>query len=284
MVKSLKAHPVITFYILAFVLAWCIKVPVSLSNTNNILFRLLPSFFPAIAALITAAIIAGKHGVGDLLKQAGKLRVSPVWYLIALVGPMALNLLALVLAVPFGEPFPGIAFAGIRLLPVFLIATFSGLGEELGWRGFALPRLQDRFNPVVASLIVGLLWWAWHLPDALTGPARGLSLQQDISLELRDLVQDLAISILMAWIYNGTNRSVLLATLFHVGIGLLQEFLAIPNTPHVSVMDILLSVALWIAAVTVVLASRRAPLAYRQSETPETAALLANNSSDTAIG
>src|SRR5690349_2317672 len=136
MIKILNKHPVVIFYILAFVLSWCIKIPVAISDTNNVLFRFLPSLFPAIAALITAAI-AGKRGVGDLLRQAGKLRVSPVWYLIALIGPMVLNLLALVLAVPFGAPFPGFAFVGIRLLPAFLLVTFFGLGEELGWRGFA---------------------------------------------------------------------------------------------------------------------------------------------------
>ncbi len=207
------------------------------------------------------------------------MRVSPIWYLIALVGAMALNLLAVALAVPFGVPFPSFAFVGIRLLPAFLLVTFFTLGEELGWRGFALPRLQDRFNSLVASLIVGLLWWSWHLPEAL-----GLSLQQFISLGARDLVQDLAISILITWIYNGTGRSVLLAALFHVSTGLLQEFLAIPNRPYVTVVDILFSVILCIAAVTVLLLTRRAPLAYQQSETPGTIAPLANNSSGPAIG
>lgn len=282
MLKSLRNHPVIVFYVLAFILAWCIKIPVALSHTDNIVFRLLPSFFPAVAALIAAAFVAGRRGVGDLWRQVSKLRVSPVWYLIALVGPMMLNLLALVLAIPFGEAFPTFDFPGISLLPVVVVVTFFALGEELGWRGFALLRLQGRFNPLTASLIVGLLWWAWHLPEALTGPAAGLSLQQSISLEVRDLVQDVAMSILMTWIYNGTGRSVFLVALFHIGIGLLGEFLIIPNTPNLSPVDILFSVLLCLAAAVVVLMTRPASLAYRKPEAPETPASLAGGPSGTS--
>src|SRR5579883_2137970 len=83
MQKTLKNHPIILFYLLAFGLAWCIKIPVVLSNTDNILLRLLPSFFPAMAALVTVAVLAGRRGIKDLLGQIGRLRVAPVWYLIA---------------------------------------------------------------------------------------------------------------------------------------------------------------------------------------------------------
>ncbi len=284
MIKAIKNHPLTTFYILAFALSWCIKIPVSISVTDNILFRLLSSFFPAIAALVTAAIIAGRQGVGDLLRQASRLRVSPIWYLAALVIPIVLSLLALVLVVPFGETFPAFDVPGIKFLPELFLAIFFDLGEELGWRGFALPRLQGRFNPVVAGLIVGLLWWAWHLPEVLAGPASGLSLQQDISRELRDLVQDLAISILMTWIYNGTGKSVFLATLFHISTSLLAQFLVLPHTFNITPSDILFSVLLWIAAAAVILLTRPAPLAYKISETSGAAAPFANNPSDTVIG
>lgn len=182
MFSSIRKRPLITFYVLAFALAWAIKIPVVLANTDNILLRLLPSFFPAMAALVTAAVFTGRRGVGDLMRQVGKLRVSPVWYLIALAGPAVLNLLAILLAMPFGEAFPTSDFAGIRVLPVILVGTFFALGEELGWRGFALPRLQARSNVLVATLILGALWWAWHLPEAVVGPSAGLSLQQSIGL------------------------------------------------------------------------------------------------------
>ena len=183
------------------------------------------------------------------------------------LGPLVLNLLAVVLAIPFGEAFPRFVFPGIRVLPVIVAATIFALGEELGWRGFALPGLQSRFNALVASLIVGLLWWAWHLPEALAGPATGLSLQQIVSLELRDLILNVAASIVMTWIYNRTGRSVLLVALFHVSIGLLGEFLAIPNTPNVSVANILLNVLLCIAAAIVVLVTKPDSPASKKSET-----------------
>ena len=192
MSKTLKAHPLVGFYILTFVLAWCIKIPVVVSHTRDVLLRLLPSLFPAIAAFAVATVIGGRRAVENLLAQASKLRVSPAWYAIALAGPLALNLLALILAMPFGTGFPKPDFAGIRVLPVILLATFFALGEEIGWRGFALPRLQERFSPLAASLIVGTLWWAWHLPEALSGPGAGLSVPQISGLKLQDLVLDLA--------------------------------------------------------------------------------------------
>ncbi len=254
MSRKLRVDPLLTFYVLAFVLAWSVKIPVVLSHTDNLALRLLPSFFPAVAAVITAAVYAGSQGVRDLRSQLSTVRVGIVWYLVALAVPVGLNLLAVILAVPFGESFPGFDFPGVRVLPVVLVATFFALGEELGWRGFALPRLELRFNMLIAGLVVGLLWWAWHLPEALAGPSAGLSLAQIAGLELRDVFLDVAASILMAWIYAGTGRSLLLVTLFHVGIGLLGEFLALPQAGGVSLVDIFFDVLLCLAAGIVTLA------------------------------
>lgn len=250
MLKTVKHHPLLTFYILTFVAAWGLKIPVTLSATNNIVLRLAPSFLPALAALLVIAVIAGKRGATDLLKMAGRWRVSLIWYLVALVGPMLLQLLSVVCATLLGNAFPTIDFPGIRFLPTVIIATFFALGEELGWRGFALPRLQSRFNALTSSLVVGLLWWLWHLPEVLAGPASGLSLLQCVNLEFWSLVQMLALSVLMTWLFNSTGASVLLATLLHVGSGLLGQILTIPAG---SMASILFNVLLCVAAVIVVL-------------------------------
>ncbi len=267
MSKYICDHPLIIFYILAFALAWSIKIPAGLSGTDNILFRLLPSFFPAVAALVTAGVMAGGRGVRDLLSQVGKLRVSPLWYLLALAGPVALNLLPLILALPFGNAFPKFDFAGIRIVLVVLVATFFALGEELGWRGFALPRLQTRFGFLAASLVVGTLWWAWHLPEALSGPGAGISPAQTIGPESQDLVFDVAVSIVMTWVYNSTGGSVFLVALFHVGTGLLGAFFALPSTPNTSIVSLLLNVLPWIAAAILLLYQ----MAQVPAQEPETA-------------
>ncbi|GCE28606.1 hypothetical protein KDA_40900 [Dictyobacter alpinus] len=258
-----------TFYILAFALAWCIKIPVVLSNTNNFALRLLPSFLPALTALVITAIIAGPRGVGELLKQAGRWRVSPVWYLVALIGPMLLNLLALILPIPFGWTFPSFAFVGILLLPKIVVGTFFSLGEELGWRGFALPRLQSYYGTLTASLLVGLLWWGWHLPEVMAAAQAGLTWQQSAGLLGRDLVLDLAASILMTWIYNRSGHSVLLTTLFHLSIGLLGQFLAIPNPPYVSLVSVLLNVLLCLAAIAVLVLTRLTSSITKKAVTTE---------------
>jgi membrane protease YdiL (CAAX protease family) len=253
-----------------------------LSNTDNIVLRLLPSFFPAVAAIVTAAVLAGTQGVRDLLGQVGKLRVSPVWYLIALAGPVTLSLLAFVLAIPFGQAFPVFQFPGIRLLPVILIATFFALMEELGWRGFALSRLQSRFSALFASLIVGLLWWAWHLPEALAAPGAGLLLQQIVGLQFRDLILDVTASIVMTWIYNRTGGSVFLAALFHLSIGLIAEFLVNPSVSSTLPVAVLFDVLFCIAAAIVVLVTGPDFRARKESEVPGMPAPYAINSSNTS--
>jgi membrane protease YdiL (CAAX protease family) len=184
---------------------------------------------------------------------------------IALAGPMALNLLAVITATLFGRPYPKVDLPSIRVVPVILLATFFALGEELGWRGFALPRLQARFGALVASLMVGLLWWAWHLPEILAGPSQGLSPQQIASLEFRDLAIDLAASILMAWVYNNTRGSLFLVALFHVGIGLLSEFVTLPSASSLTFIDIVLTAGLWLIAAILI----QIPRVYFPLEKPE---------------
>src|SRR3712207_6537622 len=89
------------------------------------------------------------------------------------------------------------------------------MGEELGWRGYALPRLLARRSALAASLILGLLWGLWHLPTfyVLGAPQHGLPISAFLLLTM-------AYSVLFTWIYLHTRGSVLIATLFHSAINL----------------------------------------------------------------
>ncbi|MGC8837883.1 MAG: CPBP family glutamic-type intramembrane protease [Anaerolineae bacterium] len=93
---------------------------------------------------------------------------------------------------------------------VFIAMLLSNVWEEIGWRGFALPRFQERFSDLATALLMGVLWMLWHLPLMLT-PASPMS-----TLPWHwDLLFSLALSVLYIWLYNCTRRSLLLVTLFH---------------------------------------------------------------------
>jgi membrane protease YdiL (CAAX protease family) len=119
--------------------------------------------------------------------------------------------LALAAGTLFGQPFPDFAgFAWFSLLPIFIGMLLSNVWEEIGWRGFALPRLQERYNDLVIVLLMGFLWELWHLPLYLNpaNPMSGLN-------PLLFILFSLALTALYTWLYNHTRPSLFFVTVFH---------------------------------------------------------------------
>ena len=166
------------------------------------------TFGPLLSALIITALTGGWPAVKALLGRLVQWRVGWQWYGVALGLPVALGLGAVGLATLAGVPAPDAAqwARWPSLLMSFPIRVFfSGpFGEELGWRGFALPHLQANHSPLKASLILGVLGAVWHLPLMLIGEN-----------QWPDVVLLIAAYILFTWFYNHTNGSILLAVLFH---------------------------------------------------------------------
>ena len=161
LISFVKRHPLVSFFILAYALAW-ILIPLVVSV--SLFFGLLALFVPTFAALVVTAITDGKAGVKDLLRRVVLWRVGFRWYVVAIGLPILLGLIAMGLnTLLTGETM---AIDVQQPLTLTLILAILVLGEEIGWRGFALPRLQTRYNSLVASLILGVLWAAWHLPNA----------------------------------------------------------------------------------------------------------------------
>jgi membrane protease YdiL (CAAX protease family) len=130
---------------------------------------------PFLAAVVVLALTEGRTGVLDLLRRMVRWRVSPVWYAVALLLPAALPAPATWINVLLGaEPPTSTAWAAWPgLLPTYLllllIRGIGGAWEEPGWRGYALPRLMTGRTALAASLVLGVLWAAWHLPLMLAG-------------------------------------------------------------------------------------------------------------------
>jgi membrane protease YdiL (CAAX protease family) len=155
-----KKHRLIAFFVLAYLLTWWIYPVLKVSP----LLGIFGLFGPALAAIIVAAVTEGKSGVKSLLSRVVRWRVGLPWYLIALGLPTVLSLATAGLNYLLGAP----AFVQVGSLTVFDLVLFVlVIGEELGWRGYALPRLLEKRSPLIASLILGVLWGLWHLPTFL---------------------------------------------------------------------------------------------------------------------
>jgi len=232
--EFLKRHSLVIGILLMFLLTW----PIDLANS-----RLLPFQFPFViylflgygfifASLIMTGLALGKDAVITLLKRFLIWRVGWKWYLVALllfpaVETVAVMLNAALTQTPadfsrvvaykvFGES----ANLALFIVPFFLIDAVSN-GEEMGWRGYVLPRLQAKYSALASSLIVGLIWGFWHFPKFL---AEGW----DGSL-LWYMVATMAKAVLFTWLYNNTKGSLLLVTFFHAASNL-GIFLPIANT------------------------------------------------------
>lgn len=171
----------------------------------------LAAFGPSISGFIMAAVTGGRTGVRHLLARVVPTWTSMPWYVAVLLGFPAANLAAAWLLDPESLLRLPSWDRLIYLVPLTLVLDTGPLGEEFGWRGFALPRLLHRWQPLAAALILGVIWWAWHLPTFFI---QALS-QSQLSIPLF-LVNSIALSILMTGLYLRTKGDLLLMILIHL--------------------------------------------------------------------
>ncbi len=215
---------------------------------------------PSLTAIILTAIISGKKGVDALLRKIWQARVHISWYaaaflLVPLLLSIALGVYFLLGGTPLVVQWVTLPFS------FFLYLIVAGLGEELGWRGFALPRLQTNRPAFSASLIVGVIWGLWHLP-ILVVASQPLAPLFIFSATIFVLMM-VGFSVLSAWIYNNTRGSLLLVILFHAAITTsLNTFLIAYRS---QLPGVLMLVMLWITLAIIVRLSGIAKLSRQPS-------------------
>jgi membrane protease YdiL (CAAX protease family) len=208
-------HEVALYLVLAYAISWSIWPLVLLNPESS---PLVP-FGPGLAAVLVAVGAGGRRELVGLLRQLGRWRLNAKWYGIAVGLPFAIPAAALGAAavitgaqVPRWEPSDVPQVAGTLLVTLVIV----GLFEELGWRGFLLPRLQRHRDALWAALLVGLAWLPWHLPELVSDPGeRPLA---------PFVIYILAQSVLLAWLYNSTQASLPIVILFHAAFNTFAKF------------------------------------------------------------
>lgn len=222
-----KMKKLLLFFLLSYLISWLIWLPLILPSYGINTLPVLPkyhhylgSFGPMLAAIIIKYFSDGNTGVKQLLKRLAQWNVGIKWYFVVLVAPVLL-VLAAGAAVQFfnGQRFNMNGFATNDEFPqfgplgYFLFNLFTfGIGEETGWRGYALPALQKKFSALTSALMLTVIWFCWHIPSFLYRPIYS---QMDVS-GIAGFFMSLAMgSILLTWIFNSTKGSLLLVSIFH---------------------------------------------------------------------
>ncbi|HSQ62702.1 MAG TPA: type II CAAX endopeptidase family protein [Polyangiaceae bacterium] len=213
------------YFVLAFVVTWGLQLPALLAREGVIAgpperymaLVGLGAFGPMLAAMIAARVEG--TGLGALFRPLGTWRVGVSWYLAALLVPGAIFVVAASSWNALGHDEP------LLYLPdnaAFVAAAIVfPFGEEVGWRGFALPRLIRSMGPLAASAILGVLWAFWHVPMLTLQGAPPAFYCAFVPFMVGG-------SVLFTWIYGHTRGSLLLAVLTHVGVHLNNPGHAMP--------------------------------------------------------
>lgn len=227
--KSLiKKRPLVFFTIVTMLFSWGFRVPLGLKALGIIhvdvprIFQFIGDLGPMIGAIITIILTDGVGKLKEMLKKGMAVKNRIGWLIIAAIFPF-LVFFAGYLGDYYGNN--GVSSIDLSLLgkweevPLSPIATaiflffFIGVGEEVGWRGYMLPKLQEKYSSIASIFISGVIWVIWHLPHFMYdenysswGPSRIISW----------IVFVFVMSIILTWLYNRTNGSILVAIIFHV--------------------------------------------------------------------
>ncbi|MGD9986316.1 CPBP family intramembrane glutamic endopeptidase [Pseudonocardia sp.] len=239
----LARHPLVAFFAIAAAGAWVVELPVILSRTGT---GLLPYTLPPVAAalLIAAATftgptvaafvmvraVEGPEGPRRLLRRYVQWRVKLRWYLFVLLVIPASEVVGAVALPGVAASAQPVTSALVLGYPLALVTTFflgGPLGEEPGWRGFALSRLQERFGPLAGNTVLGVLWALWHFPLFWTGVWNSPTLANMVTF----VVMITLLTIVMGWVFNNVGGSLLITMLMHASFNTFANKVVAPLFP-----------------------------------------------------
>ena len=254
-------HQLLGFFVLTYAISWVIwwamaASALSIATPIGWALNIIATAGPTIAA-VALAVALGGGALGRLLSGFSIRRTSVGWALVALVLPLAMIALAIALSVGFmggATPVVSVAVLGSILFEWIRVVLVGGpLEEEAGWRGFRLPRLQDRWSAFSSAVLLGLLWGLWHIPlyfvpgtgqfDSAAGGSAAFSIGAFV-------VWTMGLSVLFAWLLNQSRGSLIVVVLFHASVNT-GSFMpsAVSSTGAASLLYVLIT---WVVALLVV--------------------------------
>lgn len=218
-VPSPNTRNLAAYFIFAYGISWAIAIPLALAKQGLIQaifppwFHYLVAYGPILSALIVTAATQGKQGLKELWGRITRWRVGGTWWLVA-VSPLIIGaLVILVMDRLTGNKNSLSELGAVQFLPplgieaLFLWVLTFGIGEETGWRGYALPRLQQKYSALQATAILTFFWALWHLPQFFYA--------FDPSIAIGWVIGLFAGAIVFTWLLNSAEGSVLLVAIFH---------------------------------------------------------------------
>jgi len=276
-----EKYALLIFVVLVYGLTWpffIVEVLASrnmLSSEPPVALMILQGFMPGLAAVIVTGLTRGRAGIRALFQKVLIARVGFQWYVFAIFIMGAISVSAILLANWIGTS-PSIPLVSTRMPPasgpvglllnVVMLFIFSALfnSEELGWRGFALPRLQAKYNALMSSLILSIPWLFFHLPLFF----RLGSSQADSSF-ISYAIQMMANTVLFTWMYNHTRGSILLPWILHASMNTWTQIFSINSEATSPVLGWMLTGVFVLAAIAVTFVSGAENLARTNQRVQE---------------
>jgi uncharacterized protein len=260
------------YFILALGWSWLFWIPVVLTGmdisvTPGIVLFIIGIFGPAVSGILLTYLTGDQPERQEYWSRLTSFtRIRPRWYaIIILIAPVS-SVLAILTGFVIKGNIPSLDTAvsyvthPLAIIPFAMVTMINGpLPEELGWRGYALDRLQRKWNALVSSLVLGMIWAVWHMPIFFI---RGSLLSEVVPLWSKQFWVSmgpgiLAIAVVMTWIYNNTQRSTLAAILFHFMMNFTLEFLRLPG-------DLKIYQFVWLTIIAVVVTIAYGPATLKR--------------------
>ena len=270
----IKRYPLLSYFVVTFAISWggillVIGGPGGIPGTPEQFETMLPFMIlamlagPSAAGTLLTGLVYGRAGIQEVLTRLLRWRVDARWYAVALLtAPLLMTAIPLALSLLFPKFIPGIVTKDDKAsLLVLGIAAglMAGIFEELGWTGFAIPRLRLRYGVLTTGLIMGVLWGAWHFLVnfwSSGSPSGALSLPLLLHSILFSVGILPAFRVLMVWVYDRTG-SLLVAMLMHMSLTA-SNVIFVPLATGVTLVtwSLVLAAALWVVVAAFAVAYR----------------------------
>ena len=256
-VAVIKRYPVVTYFVLTFATSWMGALAVAaphlgrhepLPKMTGILMFPVMLLGPSLTGIVLAGVVDGRGGLRDLLSRMFLARLPARWYATLILPPILLLSVLL-----FLETFVSPAYAPNHFFLGILFGIPAGFLEEIGWMGYAFPKMRFQNDGLTPSIVLGMLWGLWHMPviDYLgTATPHG---KYRLPFFLAFILAMTAMRVIIAWMYTNT-RSVLLAQLMHVSSTVSLVFFSPPGVTALQevIWYAVYGTVLWLAVAIVV--------------------------------